>query len=251
MRHVLLPLLALALLLLGCGGTPSEDTGAAAKTTTNTILMVVTSHAEIEEGDATGLWLEEFAVPYAAFLAAGYEVDVASPEGGTAPVDPRSTPEGETPDATALAALQDTLVLNEVELGDYAAVFFPGGHGTMFDLPGSKAVQKTVAHFVEKNQPAAFVCHGPAALVGATLSDGTPVVKGRKVTGFTNAEEKAVKLDEKMPFLLETRLTELGGSFEGGADWASHVVVDGNLITGQNPASSGEAAKALLGLLKK
>ena len=208
--------------------------------------MVVTSHDRIPDGEKTGIWLEEFAVPYAQFLAAGHAVTVASPKGGKAPVDPRSLEGDGEPDAKALAALEKTTKLDDIRLGDYAAVFFPGGHGTMFDLPDSKRVQEVVSFFVAQDQPAAFVCHGPAALVGAKLPDGTSVVKGRKVTGFTNAEEKAVKLDEKMPFLLETRLGELGASFAGAENWASHVVVDGNLITGQNPASSGETADALL-----
>lgn len=240
--------LSLAFPLLGCGDKPSTDVPPSdAKAS---ILMVVTSHAEIAPGDATGLWLEEFAVPYAAFLAAGYDVTIASPQGGKAPIDPRSLSEEKTPDQSAVDALENTQKLSEVKLAAHVAVFFPGGHGTMFDLPNDASVQKAVAHFVENDEPAAFVCHGPAALVGATLSDGSPVVKGRKITGFTNSEERAVKLDEKMPFLLETKLQEQGGSFEGGADWASHVVVDGNLITGQNPASSGAAAAALLERLK-
>ncbi|MDJ0976199.1 MAG: type 1 glutamine amidotransferase domain-containing protein [Planctomycetota bacterium] len=213
--------------------------------------MVVTSHGEIEPGEATGLWLEEFAVPFAKFKEAGYAVTVASPKGGKTPIDPRSLEEGKDPAKDVLAALESTKRLGDLTLGDYVAVFFPGGHGTMFDLPEHDAVKGAVAHFIEKDQPAAFVCHGPAALVGATLSDGTSVVKGRKVTGFTDSEERAVKLDEKMPFLLETKLKELGGSFAGAENWQAHVVVDGNLITGQNPASSGGTADALLKQLQE
>ena len=146
--------------------------------------------------------------------------------------------------------LKTTKKLDAVDLDSFAAVFFPGGHGTMFDLPTTTSVQQAVAHFLSKDQPTAFVCHGPAALVGATLTDGTSVVKGRRLTGFTDSEERAVKLDKKMPFLLETRLRELGGEFVGGENWKEHVIVDKNLITGQNPASSGKAAKALLAQLQ-
>lgn len=240
-----LALLAIAASFAGCGDKTSTDANDAVH-----VLVVVTSHDQIAEGEPTGLWLEEFAVPYARFLEEGYAVTVASPKGGKAPVDPRSTEGEEKPDAKALAALEKTVKLDGLALDDYDAVFFPGGHGTMFDLPESTTVQKAVAHFIGKDQPAAFVCHGPAALVGATLPDGTSVVKGRKVTGFTDAEERAVKLDDKMPFLLETKLKELGGTFAGADNWQEHVVVDGNLITGQNPASSGKSADALIARLK-
>lgn len=245
MRHFAsLVLLLFSACLIGCGDKPAPtDDGVH-------VLVVVTSHDKITDDKPTGLWLEEFAVPYARFLDAGYTVTVASPQGGKAPVDPASLNEEEKPDAKAMAALENTVKLDGLTLDDYDAVFFPGGHGTMFDLPESATVQKAVAHFIGKDQPAAFVCHGPAALVGATLADGTSVVKGRKVTGFTDSEERAVKLDDKMPFLLETKLKELGGTFAGAADWQEHVVVDGNLITGQNPASSGKAADALIARLE-
>ncbi len=235
----------LALTAVGCGQQAAEEPDA--------ILMVVTSHGQIDAEHATGLWLEEFAVPYALFKEAGYDVTVASVKGGKAPVDPRSL-EGDAstpPDEVALAALEETTALDGIDVDRYVAVFFPGGHGTMFDLPTSEKVGAAVAHFIASDRPAGFVCHGPAALVGATLPDGTSVVKGRRVTGFTDAEERAVELDEKMPFLLETRLRELGGEFAGADNWAEHVVVDGNLVTGQNPASSGKAARELLALLAK
>ena len=238
--------LASAFLVAACGSKPAADP---TPVDSKTILMVVTSHDQVDAEHKTGLWLEEFEVPYKLFKAAGYDIAVASPKGGDAPVDPASLNEEHTPDADAMAALKGTMKLSGVKLDDYVAVFFPGGHGTMFDLPNDTNVQKTVTHFLEKKQPTALVCHGPAALVGATLSDGTSVVKGRKVTGFTNSEEDAVKLTEKMPFLLETKLKELGGTFDGAENWAAHVVVDGNLITGQNPASSEKAAKALLAQL--
>jgi putative intracellular protease/amidase len=248
MLRILVLALVAPLLFVGCGGrTATAPSGAAPAS----ILMVVTSHDRIDADHKTGLWFEEFAVPFALFREAGYEVVVASPKGGDTPIDPGSLSKDEVPDAKALAALKGTQVLADVDLEKHVAVFFPGGHGTMFDLPGSKSVQAAVARFIESKRPTAFVCHGPAGLVGATLSDGTSVVKGRKVTGFTNSEEAAVKLTEKMPFLLETRLGELGGTFSGAENWAVHVVVDGNLITGQNPASSAKAAEAVLAQLAR
>ena len=213
------------------------------------ILMVVTSHDRIDADHATGLWLEEFAVPYELFREARYDVTVASTRGGAAPVDPRSREEQKRFQAKTLAALETTVPLAEVELADFAAVFFPGGHGTMYDLPEDPSVARTVSHFLGRGLPIALVCHGPAALVGAKGPDGKPVVAGRKVTGFTNDEERAVELDSKMPFLLETRLRELGGEFTGAANFSEHVIEDGNLITGQNPASSAAAARAVLGQL--
>lgn len=216
------------------------------------ILMVVTSHAELAPGEKTGLWLEEFTVPYRLFIEAGYTVEVASPTGGPTPVDPRSL----EPDATGAtpaipSVLKDTIPLSRIDPARYAAVFFPGGHGTMFDLPGHSDVRRVLEAFLNSGRPTALVCHGPAALVGATGPDGTPAVKGRNVTGFTNEEEVAVQLDGKMPFLLETRLKELGARFSGGPKFDSHVVVDGALITGQNPPSSGPAAHALIQQLNK
>lgn len=220
---------------------------------TGLILIVVTSHGQIDKEHPTGLWLEEFSVPYQAFIDAGYKVTVASPKGGKAPVDPRSLAEETKPENAdaAMKLLENTVALSDVNLDQYDAVFFPGGHGTMFDLPDSQAVKKTVEYFMGKNLPAAFICHGPAALVGARDKSGQPLVKGRELTGFTNAEEKAVELDEVMPFLLETRLRDLGAVFKEAKAFSEHVVVDGQLVTGQNPASSGGAARALLKLLVK
>ena len=216
------------------------------------ILIIVTSAARTDSGKTTGIWLEEFAVPYEMFVAAGHQVTVASPRGGRAPVDPRSTAEGTAPANAkeALAILADTPPLAEIDLARYAAVFFPGGHGTMFDLPNDPHVRRAVGYFLEADKPAAFVCHGPAALTGARNAAGIPYVKGRKVTGFTNEEEDAVELTADMPFLLETRLKELGANFTGAPAFQAHTVTDGNLVTGQNPASSAGAARALLERLK-
>lgn len=214
------------------------------------VLMVVTSAGQMTNGHATGLWLEEFAVPYVLFRKAGLEVVVASPRGGPAPIDPRSAGETRPEWAEASQRLQTTLPLDDVGSAEFAAVFLPGGHGTMFDFPGDARLAALLSAFASEGKPVAAVCHGPAGLVGAHGPDGQALVKGKNVTGFTNAEEKAVDLVDAMPFLLESRLVELGGRFEGGPDFAPHVVVDGLLVTGQNPASSAPAAEALLRLLR-
>jgi putative intracellular protease/amidase len=214
--------------------------------------MIVTSHDRIDETHPTGLWLEEFAVPWTLFSEAGYTVTVASPRGGPAPIDPASlegyepTPQSEA----ARAALQDTRAVDAALSAEgYDAIFFPGGHGTMFDLPANAQVQRLVSEFAQADKVLASVCHGPACLVGAMLRDGTPVVQGRRVTAFTDAEEAAVELTEQMPFLLETRLRELGAEFVPAENWQDNVVVDGRLVTGQNPQSSASAAQAVIGLL--
>jgi putative intracellular protease/amidase len=213
----------------------------------NAILVVVTGHSQLPNAHQTGLWFEEYAVPVSLFKANGNSVTVASIHGGAAPIDPRSLPEH--PDAEASAALnelQHTRPLRDVNLADYDAVFFPGGHGTMFDLPDSAQVSQTIVAFLESGRVVGAVCHGPAALVGARFRDGTPVVKGRKLTSFTNEEERAAQLDQVMPFLLQSKLRELGAEFEPSPNWQDHVVVDGKLITGQNPQSSASTAKAML-----
>jgi len=214
------------------------------------ILMVVTNHDRIDSNHPTGLWFEEFAVPYQSFRKAGYAVTVASPKGGRAPIDPRSTPDPNQTEmyAEPLQALQNTRPLNNVKVEDYDAIFFPGGHGTMFDMP-AEAVGRVVGQFADAGKVVGAVCHGPAALVTATRSDGTPVVKGHKVTGFTNEEERAVQLDQLVPFLLESRLRELGAEYVPSPLWNSHVVVDGKLITGQNPQSSASTAQAVIDAL--
>lgn len=213
------------------------------------VLMVVTSADKMTNGHPTGLWLEEFAVPYLLFTRAGLEVVVASPKGGAAPLDPRSTGEIKPEWAEAQKRLRTTLPLSDVGASSFAAVFLPGGHGTMFDFPGNARLASLLSAFAAEDKPVAAVCHGPAGLVGVRRADGQALVKGRNVTGFTNAEEKAVELVDAMPFLLETKLTQEGGRFSGGPNWAPHVVVDGLLVTGQNPASSAPAAEALIRLL--
>lgn len=214
------------------------------------ILVVVTSHDRIDPDHPTGLWFEEFAIPYEAFRKAGFAVTVASPNGGRAPIDPRSAPNQDQAQmyGAAVAALCDTRALKGIDAGEYAAIFFPGGHGTMFDMP-SEPVGRLVSQFADAGKVVAAVCHGPAAFVRAVRADGTPLVKGRKVTAFTNEEERAVELDRLMPFLLESRLRELGAEFVPAPRWSDHVVVDGRVITGQNPQSSASAARAVIAAL--
>lgn len=214
------------------------------------ILMVVTNHDRIDSSHQTGLWFEEFAVPYQSFRKAGYAVTIASPKGGHAPLDPRSAPHPNQAEmyAESLQALQNTRPLSSVKVEDCDAIFFPGGHGTMFDMP-AEAVGRVVGQFADAGKVVGAVCHGPAALVTATRSNGVPVVKGHKVTGFTNEEERAAQLDQLMPFLLESRLRELGAEYIPAPMWSSHVVVDGKLITGQNPQSSAATAQAVIDAL--
>lgn len=212
------------------------------------ILMIVTSHDQINATRKTGLWFEEFAEPYRAFRQKGYDVTVASPKGGAAPIDPNSLPE--TPDAALMAVIADTVGLQNIDLAAYDAVFLPGGHGTMFDLPDAQ-VGRAVGAFADAGKIIGAVCHGPAGLVGARRADGTPVVQGYRLTSFTNEEEAAAHLVEEMPFLLQTRLTELGAEFIPAPIWNDHVVVDRKLVTGQNPQSSQSTAEAVIQLLEQ
>lgn len=215
------------------------------------ILMVVTSHDRIDAEHPTGIWLSEFSEPYALFREAGYEVTVASIRGGKAPVDPRSLGETSGEDLTAaLKELETTMPLRQVETSAFDAIFLPGGHGTMYDLPGSEELARALVEFHASGRVIAAVCHGPAGLLGATLPDGSPLVKGRLVTGFTNDEERAAGFDTLMPFLLEERLKELGATFVAAPMWSDHVERDGRLITGQNPQSSASAAKAVIEALE-
>ncbi|WFB34948.1 type 1 glutamine amidotransferase domain-containing protein [Kiritimatiellota bacterium B12222] len=215
------------------------------------IFLIVTSHGQMENGKATGLWLEEFAVPYEIFVDAGYTVYVLSPEGGEAPIDPRSLPETPTEqEQKAIEQLKHTLALKDYHGVPPDALFFAGGHGTMFDFPTDPTVQEWIKGALAQELPLALVCHGPAALVGATNAEGESFIKGKKVTGFSNAEEEAVNLTEEMPFLLETKLKELGATYSSAENFTPYVVVDGFLITGQNPPSSAAVATELIRLLK-
>lgn len=221
------------------------------------ILMVLTSHDTLgNTGKKTGFWLEEFCAPYYTFIDAGASVTVASPKGGQPPLDPKSdAPEGQTEftrrfkdDPKAQAVLADTKKLSEVKARDYDAIFYPGGHGPMWDLAEDPVSNSLIEAFYNAGKPVAAVCHGPAVLRRATFN-GEPMVKGKRVTGFTNSEEEAVQLTKVVPFLVEDELKRLGGRFEKAADWQSFAIADGHLITGQNPASSTAAAQELIKLL--
>jgi putative intracellular protease/amidase len=223
------------------------------------ILMVLTSHDKLgETGKKTGFWLEEFAAPYYTFRDAGASVTVASPKGGQPPLDPKSDlPENQTEltkrfrkDNAAQAQLANAVKLADVRAEDYDAIFYPGGHGPMWDMPDNATSIALIEAFVKTDKPVGAVCHAPAALVNVRGKDGEYLVKGKHVSGFTNAEEEAVGLTTVVPFLLEDRLKERGGVFSKAANWAPYVQVDGKLVTGQNPASSGQGAKELLKLLR-
>ncbi|MEM8810816.1 MAG: type 1 glutamine amidotransferase domain-containing protein [Cyanobacteria bacterium P01_G01_bin.38] len=223
------------------------------------ILIVLTSHAQLgDTGHPTGFWLEELASPYYAFVDAGAAVTLASIKGGEPPLDPKSYQDDAQTDTTrrfwadteAKAALANTMPVSEAKTDDYDAIFLPGGHGTMWDFPVSTALTKLIEAFDQEEKIIAAVCHAPAALVSVKTVAGEPLVKGKVVTAFTDSEERAVELDAVVPFLLETRLRELGAKFESGADWAPITQQDGHLITGQNPASSEPAAKAVLAALR-
>ena len=228
--------------------------------TTINILMVLTSHDRLgNTGKKTGFWLEEFAAPYYVFKDAGAAVTLASPKGGQPPLDPTSDlPKNLTEstkrfraDKSAQAELADTKKIADVAASSFDAVFLPGGHGPMWEMPHNKTLIALIEAFVQGDKPVAAVCHAPAALVNVHGIDGGYLVNGKQVTGFTNAEEEAVELSKVVPFLLEDRLKERGGRFGHGANWESYVKVDGKLVTGQNPASSGPAAQALLDLLRR
>lgn len=221
------------------------------------ILILVTSHAVLgDSGTRTGLWLEELAVPYLAFTRAGASVDLASPLGGAVPIDPKSEQEQSAEvkaflaDAKAMAAVKASKRLSEVGSG-YDAVFVAGGHGTMWDLPASADVATVLSKAWQQGKVVAAVCHGPAALVNVKDAQGQPIVKGRRFTAFTNEEEAAVGLTKVVPFLLESRLVELGGRFERAPMWQAHAVRDGKLVTGQNPASSSAVAAQVLAALRE
>lgn len=219
------------------------------------ILMVLTSHDKLgNTGKNTGFWLEEFAAPYYVFEDAGVIVTLASPRGGKPPLDPKSDDPASQTEATrrfkadprAQAALASTLKLREVSADDFDAVFYPGGHGPLWDLAEDASSIALIEAMAAAGKPAAFVCHAPGVLRRPKTPDGAPVVQGKAVTGFADSEEQAVGLSQVVPFLVEDMLKQNGGNYSKAADWAPHVVVDGLLITGQNPASSEPAAKALL-----
>ncbi len=219
------------------------------------ILMVLTSHDQLgNTGKKTGFWLEEFAAPYYTFKDAGATITLASPRGGQPPLDPKSdTPDAQTKDtqrfkidSAAQTALAHTLKLSEVAAGDFDAVFYPGGHGPLWDLAEDAASIALIEATLAAGKPVALVCHAPGVLRHVKAANGDLVVRGKNVTGFTNSEEQAVGLTEIVPFLVEDMLKNNGGNYAKVADWQPYVLKDGLLITGQNPASSEPAAKELL-----
>ena len=222
------------------------------------ILMVLTSHDKLgQTGEKTGFWLEEFAAPYYAFMDAGADVTLASPKGGQPPLDPTSDEDDHQTDSTrrfkddenAQKALAGTHKLSEIDPGGFDAVFYPGGHGPLWDLSGDKTSIALIRTMLESGKPVGAVCHAPAVLTEVKGSNGGYFVSGKRVTGFTNTEEEAVGLTDVVPFRVESRLVQRGGQFRRGDDWASHVEVDGLLVTGQNPASSAPAAEAMIRML--
>jgi len=222
------------------------------------ILMVLTSHDDLgDTGNKTGFWLEEFAAPYYVFKDAGAEITLASPKGGQPPLDPTSDAEDAQTDATrrfkaddaGQAALANTVALSDVAAEDFDAIFYPGGHGPLWDLAEDTRSKALIEGFAARGRPIGAVCHAPAVFRHTKGADGTPLVSGKTVTGFTNTEEEAVGLTGVVPFLVEDMLRDNGAHYQRGDDWGSFVVVDGTLVTGQNPASSEEAAHKLLALL--
>jgi putative intracellular protease/amidase len=219
------------------------------------VLIVLTSHGDLgSTGEKTGFWIEEFAAPYYILADAGVELTIASPKGGQPPVDPKSeSADSQTPatkrfysDYDLIDKVAHTLKLSEVNEADYAAVFYPGGHGPLWDLATDVISINLIENFYKNNKPVAFVCHAPAAQLKVKAPDGVPLVKGKEVTGFSDTEEEAVKLTKVVPFLLEDELKKLGAHYSKGDNWSSYVKEDGLIITGQNPASSEAVARLLL-----
>lgn len=224
------------------------------------VLFVVTSHDELgNTGKKTGFWVEEFAAPYYVFKDAGFDVTVATPKGGQAPIDPSSeVPDAQTEateryykDETVQQIIANTYKLSEQKATDFDAVFYPGGHGPLWDLANDSDSQKLILDFYNNEKPVGAVCHAPGVFKNVKLENGEPLVKGKNVTGFSNTEEDAVQLTDVVPFLVEDELKKLGGNYSKTNDWGVHVVEDGLLITGQNPASSEQVAEKLIALLKK
>jgi len=224
------------------------------------VLIVLTSHSQMgDTGHKTGFWVEEFANPYYTLVDQGVDITIATPKGGAAPIDPTSSlPQNATEDTERFnkdeavqKMIKETIALADINFEEYDAVFYPGGHGPLWDLAEDKTSAKLIQDFYAANKPVAFVCHAPAALKHVKDANGEFLVKGKKVTGFTNEEEEAVQLTKVVPFLVEDMLKENGGIYSRGKTWEAYAVQDGNLITGQNPASSALVAELLLKMLKK
>ncbi|WP_010133888.1 type 1 glutamine amidotransferase domain-containing protein [Ochrovirga pacifica] len=254
--------------LISCGkNTQKKTTNQKENTLSNTekkehmkhVLFVLTSHEDLgNTGHKTGFWIEEFAAPYYLLKDKGVKITLASPKGGQPPIDPKSNePESQTPatkrfkdDTETQQILAKTLKLSEVKASDYDAVFYPGGHGPLWDLATDEHSISLIESFYHSNKPVAAVCHAPAVFKETKKADGSPLVKGKKVTGFTNSEEAAVELTNVVPFLVQDMLEKNGGIYSKKDDWQKHAVQDGLLITGQNPASSELVAEMLLEELK-
>jgi putative intracellular protease/amidase len=224
------------------------------------VLIVLTSHNKLgDTGHDTGFWLEEFATPYYIFKDANVDLTLASPDGGQPPLDPKSdAPDFQTEsterfkgDSEAQADLANTLKLSDVSPEEFDAVFYPGGHGPLWDLAEDKNSIALIENMYASGKPVAAVCHAPAVLRHTRTSDGSPLIQGKSVTGFSNSEEEAVQLSNVVPFLLEDELSAKGAKYSKLDDWQDYAIADGNLITGQNPASSGSVAKAVLEALNK
>ncbi len=224
------------------------------------LLFISTSAKQLPDGSTTGLWLSELTEPYYTLIDAGYTVDIASMHGGEVPLDPRSETDEEmrkpsnrraTDDPELKSALNDAIAFDEIDPDRYAAVFFPGGHGAMMDYPVDAALGRQIGDWLARDTIVAAVCHGPSALVGATTSDGASAIAGRKVTGFSDEEERTVGLDGVVPFALERQLKEKGGHYQSGSQFESYAVQDANLITGQNPQSAEAVGKLMLDELQR
>lgn len=253
-------IMALAFALFSALGITSTLSAQTEKNkTAKKVLFVLTSHEELgNTGNKTGFWLEEFSDPYYLLTDNGIAVTIASPKGGRPPMDPSSAAENYqtegtkrfTNDTQLQELLSNTIKLKKINVADYDAVFYPGGHGPLWDLAEDKNSISILEEFFNANKPIAAVCHAPAIFKKTKKQDGTPLVKGLKVTGFSNSEETASGLAEVVPFLVEDMLTENGAIYSKGADWTTYVVEDGSLITGQNPASAKLVSEKLLNKLK-
>lgn len=215
------------------------------------VLIVVTNESQFKNGNPTGLWLEEAAIPYKTFIKAGLEVDIASIKGGSVPIDPNSTQNGETKEYhDVLEKMQHTYNISDIVFEQYEGIFLPGGHGTVFDFPNNSDLENMLAYYKNNDKVIGAVCHGPSAFIGAKLPDGSYLVNDVKLTAFTDSEEKAMQLENDVPFLLQSQLEKQGARFVQGTDFESHTVIDGKFVTGQNPNSSQEVAEKFVNIIK-
>jgi putative intracellular protease/amidase len=263
----ILGMLLFAFAVVACNNDKNEEVKTASSKINNNeikeknmkVLFVLTSHDQLgDTGKKTGFWVEEFAGPYYTLKDKGVDITLATPKGGKAPIDPSSDTEDAATeftkrfdkDAEAQERINTTHKLSDVNAADYDAVFYPGGHGPLWDLANDATSIKLIETFNSQEKPVGFVCHAPAALKSVKGTDGKPLVNGKKVTGFTNSEEEAVQLTDVVPFLVEDMLQENGGVYSKADDWAEYALQDGNLITGQNPASSVKVAEMLFAAVK-